>query len=63
MLVCLPAETEPTLSMPEVSKRCGELWKDLSEEEKKPYHVSVMISGGHAAWFAAHHVCIWHLCG
>lgn len=36
----LTAETEPGLSMPEMGKRCGEMWRELSEEEKKPYHVS-----------------------
>lgn len=25
--------------MPEVAKRCGEMWRELSDEEKKPYHV------------------------
>jgi hypothetical protein len=26
--------------MPEMGKRCGEMWRELSEEEEKPYHVS-----------------------
>jgi hypothetical protein len=36
----MPAEKEPGLSMPECSKKLGEMWRELSEAEKKPYQVS-----------------------
>jgi hypothetical protein len=38
----MPAEKEPGLSMPEYSKKLGEMWRELSDAEKKPYHVSKM---------------------
>jgi hypothetical protein len=33
VFACLTAETEPGLSMPEMGKRCGEMWRELSEED------------------------------
>lgn len=49
---CLPltsvlfllAAKEPGLSMPEYSKKLGEMWRELSNEEKKPYNVSKLSS-------------------
>lgn len=40
------AETHPGLSMGEYSKKMGELWKELSEGDKKPYHVRGERGGG-----------------
>lgn len=40
----LPAESEPGLSLGETTKKTAALWKDLSDAEKKPYHVSATAS-------------------
>jgi hypothetical protein len=34
--------------MGEYSKKMGEMWKELSEDEKKPYNVSTRLC--HARW-------------
>lgn len=47
------AETEPGLSLGETTKRVAAMWKELSEDEKKPYHVSgwAGVVGGVAGWW------------
>jgi uncharacterized protein YaaW (UPF0174 family) len=39
-VIAAAAESFPGLSMGEYSKKMGEMWKELSEDEKKPYNVS-----------------------
>lgn len=40
LLAAAAAESFPGLSMGEYAKKMGEIWKELSEDEKKPYNVS-----------------------
>ena len=38
--VIAATEANPGLSMPEYSKKMGEMWKGMGEDGKKPYQVS-----------------------